>query len=117
MDLALAASDAAICRGGAGTIADLWATRTPALILPYPYHKDEHQRRNAEPLEAAGSALVVRDLIEPTANMKASLPALRRLLDANERSAMERGYDTLGPADGAERLAQELAGLLEQPSG
>jgi len=38
------ASHLALSRAGAGAVAESWATRTPALFMPYPYHRDEHQR-------------------------------------------------------------------------
>jgi UDP-N-acetylglucosamine--N-acetylmuramyl-(pentapeptide) pyrophosphoryl-undecaprenol N-acetylglucosamine transferase len=110
MDLALAAADAAVCRGGAGAIADLWATATPALILPYPYHHDEHQRLNAAPLASAGGAIVATDHVNPERNVRANADALAELLDPARRAEMRRGLEALGPADGADRLAAHLLG-------
>jgi UDP-N-acetylglucosamine:LPS N-acetylglucosamine transferase len=31
------------------------------MVLPYPYHKDDHQRTNAEPLEKSGAVIIAKD--------------------------------------------------------
>ena len=61
MDLAYALSDLAVCRGGAGTVAELTATGTPAVILPYPHHPDRQQYLNPAELVQAGAAKIVED--------------------------------------------------------
>lgn len=48
MDLAWIASDLAIVRAGAGTIAEMIEMETPAVLLPFPYATDRHQHYNAE---------------------------------------------------------------------
>lgn len=108
MERAFAAADAAVCRGGAGTIADLWASKTPALILPYPHHRDRHQTLNAEPLTKVGGAIVAHDHVDPAQNASAHGGELRRLLDDRERASMRQALGGLGPADGAARLAEIL---------
>lgn len=47
-----------ICRAGANTIAELIASRRPAILIPYP-HADSHQEFNARALEEAGTAKVI----------------------------------------------------------
>lgn len=37
----------ALCRAGAGTIAELMASQTPALLVPFPYATHDHQTHNA----------------------------------------------------------------------
>lgn len=108
MERAFAAADAVVCRGGAGAVADLWASGRPAVILPYPYHRDQHQARNAEPLVKAGGAMVVEDLIDPGRNAAAHGEAIRRLLDDGARQAMAKAMVSLGPADGALQLAERV---------
>lgn len=106
------ASDLAVARGGAGTVGEAWASATPTVFLPYPYHRDEHQRWNARPLEVAGGALIVRDRIDPSANEPDAGEALVRLLrDAPARARMRDALQRLGPADGARAAAEAIAGL------
>lgn len=47
MPLAYAAADIAICRSGAGTVAELICFQIPALLIPYP-HAYNHQEKNAK---------------------------------------------------------------------
>lgn len=111
MDLALAGADACICRGGAGAIADLWATKTPALVLPYPGHRDQHQKRNARELGDAGGVLIGTDTNEPESNRSVNLGDLERLLDDPHRARMSVALDALGPADGAARVGDRVMGI------
>lgn len=105
------AADFAVARSGAGNVAEAWASATPCLFLPYPYHKDEHQRRNAERLAAAGCCVLQRDLIEPAANLAGPGRDLTDLLaDAARREVMRKAFAALGPANGAEIVARALLG-------
>lgn len=62
-DMAAAYSGArvAVCRAGATTVAELLATATPSLLLPYPWAADDHQSANAAALEELGAAITVVD--------------------------------------------------------
>lgn len=103
------AADLAIARSGAGNVAEVWATRTPTLFLPYPFHKDEHQRHNARLVVESGGALLARDWIESARNVREHGPLLAELLAAPDRRAAMRGkLGALGPADGASRVARKL---------
>jgi UDP-N-acetylmuramate--alanine ligase len=57
---AYAAADFVLCRCGALTVAELSALGLPAAYVPYP-HGNGEQRLNAEPIVAAGGALLVAD--------------------------------------------------------
>lgn len=105
------AADAAVCTAGAGTIAEAWINRVPCLLLPYPHHKDEHQKHNAAPLVECGGAVLGKDLIDPARNVARNGPELRAILsDAPRRAEMRANLGKLGPANGAERIAKALLG-------
>jgi UDP-N-acetylglucosamine--N-acetylmuramyl-(pentapeptide) pyrophosphoryl-undecaprenol N-acetylglucosamine transferase len=111
MALAYAAADLALCRAGAVTVAELTATGTPAVFMPYPHHADEHQRLNSAPLEQAGAAKICQDEQEPRANARSLLAALRPILrEAAVLQAMSQAAIALGRPAAAEAVAEWLAG-------
>lgn len=113
MGLAWKSADLAVSRCGAGAVAEAWANHTPCLFLPYPYHRDEHQRWNAQPLVEAGGAVIERDLIDAPANLEHAGKALTGLLgDGARLRGMAASLAKLGRADGAERAAERILGLL-----
>jgi UDP-N-acetylglucosamine--N-acetylmuramyl-(pentapeptide) pyrophosphoryl-undecaprenol N-acetylglucosamine transferase len=55
----LALADLVICRAGATTLAELMAAGKPSILVPLPTATDDHQRKNAEAVAAAGAAVVM----------------------------------------------------------
>ncbi len=55
------AADIAVCRSGAMTLAEIAARGLPAVLAPFPYAAEDHQRLNAEPLAEAGAAVLILD--------------------------------------------------------
>jgi len=51
--------DLVVCRAGATTLAEITAAGKPAILIPLPTATDDHQRKNAEALAAAGAADVL----------------------------------------------------------
>lgn len=100
---AYAAADVALCRGGATTVAELTAVGLPAIIVPYPHHRDRQQERHGRVLERAGAALLLADA-DATAE-RVSETALRILHDDARRARMAAAARALGRADAADRLA------------
>lgn len=105
MWLALAGADAVVSRAGASTLAELTTLGLPAVLLPYPYHRDRHQHANARVLVDAGAALLVEDQLEPQLNRGPVLAALERLADSGTRESMARAARELGRTDAAERVS------------
>lgn len=50
-----------VCRAGASTLAELMACGRTAILVPYPYAADDHQRINAEALVRQGAAEAIGD--------------------------------------------------------
>jgi UDP-N-acetylglucosamine--N-acetylmuramyl-(pentapeptide) pyrophosphoryl-undecaprenol N-acetylglucosamine transferase len=109
MGLAWGAADVAISRAGASSVAEAEANAVPTLFLPYPYHRDLHQRLNAEPLVRRGAALMELDQVDPERNLTQLAPALERLLlDSDARSAMRSRLRSAPPRDAAATVAHLL---------
>jgi UDP-N-acetylglucosamine--N-acetylmuramyl-(pentapeptide) pyrophosphoryl-undecaprenol N-acetylglucosamine transferase len=54
-----AEADLVICRAGATTTAELIAAGKASIMIPFPYAADDHQRKNAEALQAAGASRMI----------------------------------------------------------
>jgi UDP-N-acetylglucosamine--N-acetylmuramyl-(pentapeptide) pyrophosphoryl-undecaprenol N-acetylglucosamine transferase len=52
-------ADLVVCRAGATTTAELIAGGKASLMIPFPLAADDHQRKNAEALEAAAASIMV----------------------------------------------------------
>ncbi len=114
---AVAAADLIVSRAGASTLAEIIAAGKPSVLLPYPYHRDQHQRHNAMVLVSAGAALLVDDArnAEMNANRLGSVLA-PVLADDARRAAMAEAARGLDRADSAERIADRLLSAVEHLS-
>jgi UDP-N-acetylglucosamine--N-acetylmuramyl-(pentapeptide) pyrophosphoryl-undecaprenol N-acetylglucosamine transferase len=111
-----ASATLAICRSGAGNVGEVWANRVPAVFMPYPYHKDQHQRINARQLEGCGGAVVCRDHVAPSENARWLSPTVCALLaDGAKVAAMRTALEKLPAADGAARVAALLVARASSP--
>lgn len=59
MVVSFSEADLVICRAGATTTAELIAAGKASIMIPFPLAADDHQRRNAEALEAEGAAKMI----------------------------------------------------------
>lgn len=104
----LRAASAALCRGGASTLAEIAAARCPAWVVPYPHHADRHQELNAR---ALGAGVVIQDQARLDATFAREL--LQQLVSVSGRVLEERSA-ALGaalPLEAAQRIWRELASL------
>jgi UDP-N-acetylglucosamine--N-acetylmuramyl-(pentapeptide) pyrophosphoryl-undecaprenol N-acetylglucosamine transferase len=106
----LAAADIVVGRAGAVSVAEFAAADTPAICLPYPYHKDNHQRKNAQVLVDAGAAVIVDDNTESPAQTARDLLAVLADLLASEskRTAMAAAARDIGTTDAAIQIVETL---------
>lgn len=75
-------ADLVICRAGATTVSELAAAGKPAILIPYPYAADDHQRVNAGSLVNAGGAVM---LLEKELSGERLASEVDRLLGDRER--------------------------------
>ncbi|MDZ7642402.1 MAG: UDP-N-acetylglucosamine--N-acetylmuramyl-(pentapeptide) pyrophosphoryl-undecaprenol N-acetylglucosamine transferase [Desulfurivibrio sp.] len=93
-----------VSRAGATTLAELTLFGKPALLVPYPYAADDHQRLNAEIMVEHGAAVMKleAELDEPT--LAAELKGL--LTDEPRRQRLAaRSRELARPAAAAEIIA------------
>lgn len=101
MPTAYAAADVAICRAGAGTVAELATCGLPAVLVPYPFAPDDHQTANARVLTDAGAALLVADhdatpeTVGPQLESLFGTDKLRTMVDAAGASTHAGAADAL----------------------
>ncbi|MDR1015971.1 MAG: undecaprenyldiphospho-muramoylpentapeptide beta-N-acetylglucosaminyltransferase [Coriobacteriales bacterium] len=61
MPEAMLTADLALCRAGAGTLAELAVCKLPAILVPYPYATADHQTANARALTEGGACDFIAD--------------------------------------------------------
>ncbi len=54
-------SDIVICRAGAMTISELIATKSVAILIPFPHAVDDHQTKNAKKLSDVGAGFLLNE--------------------------------------------------------
>ncbi|MBQ3534040.1 MAG: UDP-N-acetylglucosamine--N-acetylmuramyl-(pentapeptide) pyrophosphoryl-undecaprenol N-acetylglucosamine transferase [Clostridia bacterium] len=108
MDRVMAKADLILCRAG-GTLSELCAAGTPAVVVPSPYVAENHQEKNARILEAAGA---VKVLTEKEATPDSIYDTLWGLLQAPEVLAeMGRNARAKAQPDVLEHIYQTLKTL------
>ncbi len=114
MGAAYAEADLVLCRAGATTLAELAMVGKAAILVPYPQAADDHQRANAEVVEAAGAAILVLDadlsaerLADEIGKLAVNTAARERMGDASRK---------LARPDAAERVV-ELCRQLARSGG
>lgn len=99
----LAAADLALSRSG-GSVFELAATATPAILVPYPQASADHQTANARWMEEAGAAIVLPDRQLDPARLKELVGEL--LGDRGRLEAMAGAASSLARPEAAERVAR-----------
>lgn len=105
-----AAADLVLARSGS-TVAELCAAGLPSLLVPFPQAADDHQRKNAEVLAAAGAAVLLLQADVTPESLESALLGL--LLDASRRAAMARAAHSLAHPGALGRIAAKILFLAE----
>jgi UDP-N-acetylglucosamine--N-acetylmuramyl-(pentapeptide) pyrophosphoryl-undecaprenol N-acetylglucosamine transferase len=107
----------ALTRSGANSVAEAAVNGVPSVFLPYPYHKDQHQRRNAEPLAALGGAVVCTDHVDAAANLREAGQVLVELLgNRGKLDAMRAALESHRPMPAAREIASMLLAACRVPT-
>ncbi|MCA9243288.1 MAG: UDP-N-acetylglucosamine--N-acetylmuramyl-(pentapeptide) pyrophosphoryl-undecaprenol N-acetylglucosamine transferase [Phycisphaerales bacterium] len=107
---AMLAADIVVSRAGASTLAELTAVRRPSILMPYPYHADQHQMRNAEVLACRGAARIVEDTRDVEKNGPALLSTLKELANDGVRSSMAAASSAISRSRAAGSVAAWMTG-------
>jgi UDP-N-acetylglucosamine--N-acetylmuramyl-(pentapeptide) pyrophosphoryl-undecaprenol N-acetylglucosamine transferase len=109
-----AVADLCVSRSGASSCAELTAAGIPSVLMPYPFHKDMHQRANAKVLADAGAAVLVDDEKDRSQNAAKLWPVLEPLLNVEKRrTEMAAAAKTLGRPAAASAVAAVLAAMVK----
>ena len=107
----------ALSRAGAGSVAEAWANEVPTVFLPYPHHRDQHQRLNALPMADVGAALILEDRVDVEMNARAVVAGIEPIIAEPQRLAtMRRALVRGQPGDGAEAVAAWVAEIVGSPT-
>lgn len=104
------ATDLVVCRAGATTIAELTSLGKAAILIPYPYAVDDHQRANAEILVQAGAARMVLDAELTPERMRDEIRTL--ITDRTQLAAMGSAAKTVGRPDATSAVVRECLACL-----
>jgi UDP-N-acetylglucosamine--N-acetylmuramyl-(pentapeptide) pyrophosphoryl-undecaprenol N-acetylglucosamine transferase len=114
MDLAYAAADFALCRGGAMTCAELTAVGLPAAYVPLPIGNGE-QRLNALPIVQRGGGMLVPDAeLTPEWIRDTLLPVL---VNIDQVADMSAAAAALGRGDADRWLAEAVIEIVKGTVG
>jgi UDP-N-acetylglucosamine--N-acetylmuramyl-(pentapeptide) pyrophosphoryl-undecaprenol N-acetylglucosamine transferase len=103
---ALAAPDLAISRAG-GTVWELAAAGTPAVLVPYPHATSDHQTLNARHFERGGGAVLVAEReLDRVPDLVAEL-----LDDPRRLESMRAAMRSMARPRAADEIAEELIAL------
>lgn len=106
MAAAYAASDCAVTRAGAMTIAELTTCGLPAILIPLPTAAEKHQDYNAQALEKAGAGYCIDERELSPDRLKRTIWGI--LDDQETRAAMKAASLRQGTRDAAQRIADYL---------
>lgn len=109
MSAVFALTDFAVCRSGAGTVAELTALGIPALYVPLPIGNGEQSLNASAQVSAEGALLIDDAAFTVEAVREQLLPLLK---DSNRLSAMRSASEELGTINAATELADLVLQVL-----
>jgi len=113
--------DLVVCRGGASTMAELIATRTPAIIVPWSGAAENHQYHNARVISESGAAILMDEVdwlaSSPVEEIRTVLWSGSGLSGASSRlDQMTVNYDRIDQGDATEILISLFEDITNEES-
>ena len=99
-----------LSRAGATTLAEITALGLPSILVPSPYVTADHQTKNAEALENAGAAIMIKNAELTGRSIVAAIDSL--LLDDVKYRQMAENALREGVPDASDRLYRVLKDVL-----
>ena len=113
--MALVGDELVVAGSGASGLDEFTTCGLASILVPYPHHRDQHQLANAQILERAGAALIVRENENPQETAENLVSALRKCLtEPSQREQMALAAAGLAVPDAANRVAQELLDMTDE---
>ena len=106
----LARAHLVISRSGASSVAELLVLGRPALLVPYRFAADDHQRANAQAVVQAGAGWLIEETALDAERLAARLSAC--LDQPQELADMAARAHALGRPDAARALADAIESLM-----
>jgi UDP-N-acetylglucosamine--N-acetylmuramyl-(pentapeptide) pyrophosphoryl-undecaprenol N-acetylglucosamine transferase len=106
----IGAADLIVCRAGATTIAEIAAAGKPAILIPLPTATDDHQRRNAEALAAAGAAEMLLQAEATGSEVAKRIKSLAS--DEGRRDRLSAGARRFARPDAARAIVDRAVELI-----
>lgn len=110
MVAAFATVDLVVCRAGATTTAELIAAGKASLMIPFPLAADDHQRKNAEAMEAAGATKMILQSDLTGERLAREIGALVR--EPSRVTGMEKSARQLARGDAAAAVVDLIEELV-----
>lgn len=104
------AADLVLARSGASTVAELAAAGKPSLLVPFPRAADDHQRKNAEAMGAAGAATILLEHEITPERLQGTL--IDMLQDRAGLEQMSAAARSLAHPDASRRIAAMVKAIL-----
>ncbi len=112
MEREITSADLVISRAGATTIAELTAAGRPSILVPLPTAADDHQRKNADVLRAAGAVEVIEQQDLTGERLASRITAL--IEDGAALTRMGEAARRMAKPDAARVIVDRALSLVKQ---
>lgn len=106
MEKQYAQADLVVCRSGTGTLSELAACGKAAILIPFPFAADDHQRKNAESLVDRGAAVLLLQKDMTVESLRSLIAQLRA--DSGRRTQMSERIKSFHRPRAAEHLVEKF---------